>query len=329
MRRRAFITLLGGGVAAAVTRPLAAVAAGPRLIGILSPLSMASAARNIEALRSGLRDLGYVEGREFAIEARFADGAVDRLAVLVAELIALRPAVIVAGALPAVLAARKATGTIPIVIAAMTADPMAAGLAVSMARPGGNVTGIWTEGDEALIGKRLELLKEAAGGLSRVGVLVDPANPSEAATLQSLPAATRALGLAARVLEVRGAADLESAFATAEREQLHGLHVSSDPLFLTYGAEIVALAARAGLPAIYSFREFPAGGGLMSYAPSLPAAYRRGAAFVDRILKGASPGDLPIERPTKFEMVINLKTAKALGLTIPQTLLVAADEVIE
>jgi putative ABC transport system substrate-binding protein len=329
MRRRAFITLLGGGVAAAVTRPLAAVAAGPRLIGILSPLSMASAARNIEALRSGLRDLGYVEGREFAIEARFADGAVDRLAVLVAELIALRPAVIVAGALPAVLAARKATGTIPIVIAAMTADPMAAGLAVSMARPGGNVTGIWTEGDEALIGKRLELLKEAAGGLSRVGVLVDPANPSEAATLQSLPAATRALGLAARVLEVRGAADLESAFATAEREQLHGLHVSSDPLFLTYRAEIVALAARAGLPAIYSFREFPAGGGLMSYAPSLPAAYRRGAAFVDRILKGASPGDLPIERPTKFEMVINLKTAKALGLTIPQTLLVAADEVIE
>jgi putative ABC transport system substrate-binding protein len=135
--------------------------------------------------------------------------------------------------------------------------------------------------------------------------------------------------LAARVLEVRGAADLESAFATAEREQLHGLHVSSDPLFLTYRAEIVALAARAGLPAIYSFREFPADGGLMSYAPSLPAAYRRGAAFVDRILKGASPGDLPIERPTKFEMVINLKTAKALGLTIPQTLLVAADEVIE
>jgi putative ABC transport system substrate-binding protein len=206
---------------------------------------------------------------------------------------------------------------------------MAVGLAVSMARPGGNVTGIWTEGDEALIGKRLELLKEAAGGLSRVGVLVDPANPSEAATLQSLPAATRALGLAARVLEVRGAADLESAFATAEREQLHGLHVSSDPLFLTYRAEIVALAARAGLPAIYSFREFPADGGLMSYAPSLPAAYRRGAAFVDRILKGASPGDLPIERPTKFEMVINLKIAKALGLTIPQTLLVAADEVIE
>lgn len=328
MKRRQFITLLGGAVTA-VTRPLAAVAAGPRLIGILSPLSMASAARNIEALRSGLRDLGYVEGREFAIEARFADGAVDRLAVLVAELIALRPAVIVAGALPAVLAARNATGTIPIVIAAMTADPMAVGLAVSMARPGGNVTGIWTEGDEALIGKRLELLKEAAGGLSRVGVLVDPANPSEAATLQSLPAATRALGLAARVLEVRGAADLESAFATAEREQLHGLHVSSDPLFLTYRAEIVALAARAGLPAIYSFREFPADGGLMSYAPSLPAAYRRGAAFVDRILKGASPGDLPIERPTKFEMVINLKIAKALGLTIPQTLLVAADEVIE
>jgi putative ABC transport system substrate-binding protein len=329
MRRREFITLLGGGVAAAVNRPLAAVAAGPRLIGILSPLSMASAARNIEALRSGLRDLGYVEGREFAIEARFADGAVDRLAVLVAELIALRPAVIVAGALPAVLAARNATGTIPIVIAAMTADPMAVGLAVSMARPGGNVTGIWTEGDEALIGKRLELLKEAAGGLSRVGVLVDPANPSEVATLQSLPAATRALGLAARVLEVRGAADLESAFATAQHERLHGLHVSSDPLFLTYREEIVALAARAGLPAIYSFREFPAAGGLMSYAPSLPAAYRRGAAFVDKILKGASPGDVPIERPTKFEMVINLKTAKALDLTIPQTLLVAADEVIE
>jgi putative ABC transport system substrate-binding protein len=334
MKRREFITLIGGAAAgsavgSAVIWPFAAAAAGPRVIGVLSPLSMATAARNIEALRSGLRDLGYAEGRDIAIEARFADGAVARLPVLAAELVALKPAVIVAGALPAVLAARNATRTIPIVISAISADPMAAGLAVSMARPGGNVTGIWIEGDEALIGKRLDLLKEAVPGLSRVGVVVDPDNPSEAPTLQSLPAAARALGLAARVLEVRRAADLESAFATAEREGLRGVHFSSDPLFLTYRAEIVTLAARAGLPAIYSFREFPAAGGLMSYATSLPDAYRRCAAFVDKILKGASPADLPIEHPTKFEMVINLKTAKALGLTMPQTLLVAADEVIE
>jgi putative ABC transport system substrate-binding protein len=290
---------------------------------------MATAARNIEALRSGLRNLGYAEGRDVAIEARFADGAVARLPALAAELVALKPAVMVVGALPAVMAARNATRTIPIVISAISADPMAVGLAASMARPGGNVTGIWIEGDEALIGKRLELLKEAVGGLSRVGVVVDPDNPGEATTLELLPAATRTLGLTARVLDVRRAADLESAFATAERESLRGLHFSSDPLFLTYRAEIVALAARAGLPTVYSFREFPSAGGLMSYATSLPDTYRRGVSFVDKILKGSNPGDLPIEHPTKFEMVINLKTAKALGLTMPQTLLVAADEVIE
>jgi putative ABC transport system substrate-binding protein len=330
MKRREFISLLGGAAAASsVSWPLPATAAGPRLIGVLSPLSKASAGRNIEALSSGLRDLGYAEGRDVAIEARFAEGAVDRLPVLAADLVALKPAVMVAGARPAVLAARNATRTIPIVISAISADPMAAGLAVSMARPSGNVTGIWIEGDEALIGKRLDLLKEAVPGLSRVGVVVDPDNPSEAPTLQSLPAAARAMGLAARVLEVRRAADLEGAFATAARESLRALHFSSDPLFLTYRAEIVALSARAGLPAIYSFREFPAAGGLMSYATSLPDAYRRCASFVDKILKGASPGDLPIEHPTKFELVLNLKTARALGLEVPPTLLALADEVIE
>jgi putative ABC transport system substrate-binding protein len=328
MNRRAVMSLIAGAAATPLLRPRAARAEA-RLIGILSPVSQAGASRYIEALRAGLRDLGYAEGRDLAIEARFADGALERLPALAAELVALKPAVIVAGAQPAVLAARNATHTIPIVISAIVADPMAIGLAASMARPGGNITGIWIEGDEALMGKRLELLKEAVPALSRVGVMVDRDNPSEAFTLRSLPASARALGLAVQVLEVRRPADLEGAFAAAARAGLEGLHFSSDPLILNSRAQVVALAARTKLPAIYSFREFPADGGLMSYATSLPAAYRRCAAFIDKILKGASAGELPIERPTKFELVINLKTAKALGLSVPLTLQAAADEVIE
>jgi putative tryptophan/tyrosine transport system substrate-binding protein len=287
------------------------------------------AARNVEAFRAGLRDLGYVEGRNIAIEFRFAEGALRRLPDLAAELIGLRPVVIVTGALPAVLAVRDATRTIPIVMTAIVQDPTALGLAASIARPGSNVTGFWIEGDEALIAKRLELLKEAIPGMARVGLVVNPDNPTETGNLRSLPAAARALDLAVRTLEIRATGEIESAFAAAVRDGLQGLHISQDALFNNYRAEIVAMAAQARLPAVYAFREFAAVGGLMSYAASLPDTYRRSATLVDKILKGANPGDLPIERPTKFELVINLKTAKALGLEMPDKLLALADEVIE
>jgi putative ABC transport system substrate-binding protein len=328
IRRREIITLLGG---AAVSWPLAATAQQPAaqpLVGLLSPLSATAAARNVAAFRHGMRDLGYVEGRNVAFALRFADGQVARLPVLANELVALKPAVIVVGSPAAVLEAHKATRTIPIVMN-VSYDPMALGIAASMARPGGNVTGSWSEGDEALIGKRLELLKHAAPGMSRVGVMVNPDDAGDVRPLDALPAAARALGLAVRVLEVRTAAEFEPAFAAATREGLHGLHVSQVPLFNSSRAEVTALAARARLPAVYGFREFAVAGGLISYAASLPDIYRRFAGQVDKILKGASPGDLPIERPTKFELVVNLKTAKAIGLTIPESFLLLADEIIE
>jgi putative tryptophan/tyrosine transport system substrate-binding protein len=243
--------------------------------------------------------------------------------------VALRPAVIVAGSLAAVLETHKATRTIPILMIMARADPTVVGLAASMARPGGNVTGFWLEGDESLVGKRLDLLKLAVPGISRVGVMVNLDDAGDANSIKALPAAARALGLAVRVLDVRSAAEVEPSFAAAVREGLQGLHVSQSPLFLANHAHVTAMAARAGLPAVYGFREFAVAGGLISYAASLPDSYRRLAGLVDKILKGASPGDLPIERPTTFELVVNLKTAKAMGLIIPEPLLLLADEVIE
>jgi putative tryptophan/tyrosine transport system substrate-binding protein len=327
MRRREFIALLGG---AAAAWPLAARAqqpAGQPLVGLLSPLSATAAGRNIAAFRQGMRDLGYLEGRNVAFALRFAEGDVTRLPALAHELVNLNPAVIVVGSPAAVREMHNATRTIPIVMNT-SYDPMALGVAVSMARPGGNVTGFWS-GDEALIGKRLELLRHASPGISRVGVMVNPDDAGDAMPLAALPAAARALGLTVRVLEVRTAAEFEPAFAAAAREGLEGLHVSQVPLFNSRRAEVTALAARARLPAIYSFREFAVAGGLISYAASLPDIYRRFASQVDKILKGAIPGDLPIERATRFELVVNLKTAKMLGLEVPDRVLALADEVIE
>ena len=328
MRRRQFITLIGG---AAAAWPLAARAQqtqGRPLIGVLSPLSAEMAARNIEALRQGLRDLGYVEGRNVGFEFRYAEGNLERLPALAAELAALQPAVIVAGSAPGALAARNATRTIPIVIASVQ-DPMALGLAVSMARPGGNVTGFWAEGDDSLIGKRLELLKDAVPGTSRLGVFVDPSDASDVSTVKALPAAARALSLELRVIEVHAADEFEAAFASAAREGVQGLYVSQNPFFFARRAQIAAMALRARLPAVDGYREFAVAGGLISYATSLPDFYRRFGGFVEKILKGANAGDLPIERATKFELIVNLKTAKALGLTVPESFLLRADEVIE
>jgi putative ABC transport system substrate-binding protein len=327
MKRREFIGLLGS----AVAWPLSARAQqtqGRPLIGVLSPLSAAMAARNMEALRQGLRDLGYVEGRNVGFEFRYADGDLSHLPALAAELAALQPAVIIAGSAPGAVAARDATRAIPIVMASVQ-DPMALGLAVSMARPGGNVTGFWSEGDESLIGKRLELLKDAVPGVSRLGVFVDPSDASDVSTLKALPAAAHALDLDLRIIEVRSAAEFEAAFATAAREGAQALYVSQNPFFFARRVQIATMALRARLPAVDGYREFAVAGGLISYATSLPDFYRRFGAFVDKILKGANAGDLPIERATKFELVVNLKTAKALGLTIPESFLLRADEVIE
>ena len=325
--RRQFITLLGG---AAAAWPLAARAQQTILpiIGILSPLSATTAAQNIQAFRLGMRNLGYSEGRDITFELRFADGAVARLPELAAELVAFKPAAIVAGSAPAALAVRNLTRTIPVVMNT-NQDPMAIGLAMGMARPGGNVTGVWIEGDEALIGKRLELLKEAVPGVSQVAVMLNPDDPTDADAFKAYPVAASALGLSARLFAVRAATEFEGAFAAASHANLQGMHVSHAPLFTNARTTITALAALFRIPAVYGFREFAVEGGLMSYASSLPDVYRQQARMVDKILKGAVSAEIPIERTTKFELVINLKTAKALGLDVPPTLLARADEVIE
>jgi putative tryptophan/tyrosine transport system substrate-binding protein len=275
-----------------------------------------------------LRDLGYVEGHDLALDFRFADGVVDRLPALAAELVAQKPQVIVAGSMPAIVAARNATRTIPIIMSAIVQDPMAAGLAVTMGRPGGNISGFWS-GDEGLMGKRLELLKDAVPGISRVGILLDMSDADAVNLIAALPATAQGLGLRPVLLEVRSAADLEAALIVIGRESLQGLYVNQSPLFFARRAEVAAVATRARLALVSGYREFAAAGALLSYAPNLPDVYRRAAAFVDKVLKGMNVGDLPIERPVKFELVANLRTAKALGLKIPESFLVRVDEVIE
>jgi putative ABC transport system substrate-binding protein len=324
--RRKFLATLGS---AAAAWPLAArtqPTSSHPLIGVLSPLSSASAA-HLEAFRAGLRELGYVEGSNVTTEFRFAEGVIERLPELAAELVALKPAVIVAGSPPAALAARNITRTIPIVINS-SENPAVLGLAASLARPGGNVTGFWWD-DEGLTGKRFDLLKEAVPGMTRVGIILNPNDASDNNVLESLPAVTRALDLTVRVLEVRTQTEFESAFMTATREDLQALQISLAPMFFSHRAMLATLAANARMPAVYGMREFAMVGGLMSYGASLPDIYRRLAGFADKILKGTGPADLPIQRPVKFELVINLKTAKALGLTVPVTLLGRADELIE
>jgi len=327
LRRREFINLLVG---SAVTWPLIARAqqgSAERLIGVLSPISEDAAFRNVEALRTGLRDLGYIEGRNIKLEIRYAGGASERLPQLASDLVKLNPDVIVAGSPPAAIAVGKATRTIPIVMNS-SPDPVALGLASSIARPGGNVTGFWW-GDEGLIGKRLELLKQAAAGIQRVGFLFNPNEPTDSDTVKTVTEVTKSLGLSVRLLEVHGAAKFQEAFTIAQREGLQGLVIGTGPLFVSSRTELAMLAFSARLPAIAGFRDFAVAGTLASYGANLSDLYRRKAGFIDRIFRGANPADMPIERPTKFEFVLNLKTAKGLGLTIGPSLLAQADEVIE
>ena len=329
MNRREVITMLGG---AAVAWSVAARAQQPvirSLIGVLSPLSPVAAAGNIEALRAGLRELGYVEDRNIVLELRLAEGMPERLPELAAELVALNPEVILAGSAAGILAASKATRTIPLIMLGILEDPVAMGLVSSIARPGGNVTGTWTLGDDALVGKRLEFLKHVVPSLTRIGVIINPGDAGDDIVLKRLAAPARALGVTFNLFEARETADFDGLFTRAAREGMQALFVSQSPLFNSHRAEVAALAARVRLPAIYGFREFAEAGGLMSYGANLPAVYWRAARLVDKILKGASPADLPIEVPTRFELIVNLKAAKAIGLTIPDTFVQLADEVIE
>ncbi len=281
----------------------------------------------IEALRQGLRELGYVEGQTIALELRWADGRYERLPELVAEMVHLKVDVLVVATTPGALAAKNATETIPIVMVSV-GDPVESGLVNSLARPGGNLTGLSFMNPE-LHGKRLQLLKEVLPKVSRIAVLTNPGNPIHALFWQETQVAARKLAVRLQALELRGPEDFEGAFRAATRGRTGGLLAFDDSLTTAYRNQIVALAARSRLPAMYGFREFPDAGGLMSYGTNIADLYRRAASFVDKILKGAKPADLPVEQPTRFELVVNLKTAKALRLTIPQSILIRADHVIQ
>jgi putative ABC transport system substrate-binding protein len=296
-------------------------------IGRLSPLSAEADRPNLEAFRKGLRDLGWVEGQTFTIETRFADGKPEQLPGLAAELVRQRVDVILTGSSPGALAAKKATGTIPIVMVT-TGDPVRDGLVTSLARPGGNLTGVTSLG-QALDAKRLELLKEAVPGVTRVAVLLEPSSFYTAPFLREREGAARALGIELRLLEVQDPSNLDKVLAAMPTERVGALMVQTNVMFITHRKRIVELVAKSRVPAVYGEREFVDAGGLMFYGASLAAMYRDAAVYADKILKGARPADLPVEQPTKLELVINLKTAKVLGMTIPPSVLARADRLVE
>ncbi len=327
--RRVFVGTLAGGIVVAPFAAEGQQAAKIARIGYLAG-SLTVNPHLPEAFRQGLRDLGYVEGRDVVIEYRDAIGKLEQLPALAAELVALKVDVIVAAATRHALAAKQATSTLPIVFANAT-DPVTSGLVTSLARPGGNVTGLSLLAPE-LVGKCLELLKQAVPGVSRVAVLRQPGAISERTEkdlLKGAEVAARGLGMRLQFVEARGSADFDRAFSDMTRARAGALTVLGSTMFIIEQRRLVDLAAKNRLPAMYPLGEFVDAGGLMSYGANLADMYRRAATFVDKILKGAKPGDLPVEQPTKFELVINLKTARAIGLTIPQSLLGRADHVIQ
>ena len=326
MKRREFITLLG----AAAAWPLAARAQQPAMpvIGVLDARSPGTTESLLRAFRQGLKDTGYVEGENVALEYRWADNELDRLPGLAAELARRRVSVIAVSTPVVALAAKAATTTIPIVFL-VNEDPVRLGLVASLARPGGNVTGINIFASE-LTAKRLDLLRDLVPGAARVGVLVNPANAtSTESTLRDMAAATHTIGLQIKVLNASTSLEIEAAFASFMRERPDALFVGNDAYFYTRRVQLTHLATRHTLVATYSQREFAEAGGLMSYGTSIMDAYRQIGVYAGRILKGAKPAELPVMQSTKFELVINLPTARMLGLTVPDKLLVAADEVIE
>ena len=297
-------------------------------VGYLEFGSAAPGTPHLEAFRRGLRELGWHEGQNITIDVRYAEGKQDRLPAFAADLVRLKVDLIFASATPAALAAKRATTTIPIVIG-FVADPVGSGLVPRLGRHGGNITG-WTHlAGLELNAKRLEILREVVPEAARLGALWNPANPIHEPSLKVIEAAAAGLKVQLHPIGVRDPHELESAFSAMARERLQGLTVPPDGMFLAHGARIIDLAAKYRIPTMYGVTELVEAGGLMAYGVNLPEMYRHGALLVDRILKGAKPGDLPVERPTKFELMINLKTAKTLGLTIPQTLLIRADQLIQ
>ena len=330
MKRREFITLLRGAAATPMFAPLDAVAqqVGVPVIGLLNGQSADAYSHLVAAFRQGLQDTGFVEGRTVAIEYRWAEGRDERLPALAAELVDRQVAALVTGgSIWSSISAKAATTTIPIVFTTGS-DPVNIGLVASLSRPGGNVTGVSFLVNQVLA-KRLELATQLVAKDSVIGFLARPRNPTYSEDKKEVEAAAAVLGRKLLILDVASEGDFEAAFATLIRERAGGLLVHADPFFNRHRDLLVALAARHAVPAIYDLREYVAAGGLMSYGTSIPDAYRQAGVYAGRILKGEKPADLPVVQPTKFELVINLKTAKALGLAVPHTLQAAADEVIE
>jgi putative ABC transport system substrate-binding protein len=326
MRRRAFISLLGG---AAVAWPLAARAqqAGMPVVGFLRSTPAASFVHLVEAFRHGLKEEGFVEGQNIAIEQRWADNQIDRLPGLVADLLRRQVAVIVGNQIAAE-AARAATATVPIVFVTGN-DPVQSRLVASLSRPAGNLTGVTFFGGGLLGAKRVELLRDMLPNATVIAVLLDPSFSGSVAQLPDIEAAGHALGRQIVIVNAGSEREFEAAFANIVRLGAHALMVGGGPIHISNRQQIVALAARHKLPAIYATREYVAAGGLMSYAASFAGGYRQAGAYAGKILKGAKPSELPVLQPTTFELVINLKTAKALGLAVPPSIMLRADEVIE
>jgi putative ABC transport system substrate-binding protein len=328
MRRREFITLLGGAVAWPC-RVHGQKSMGVARVGVLSPFSASiGPSPMFDTFSEMLRKLGWIEGQNIKFEYRWADGHADRLPALAAELARLEVDVIFsAWGTPAALATKEATATIPIVFAGV-GDAVGVGLVASLARPGGNVTGS-TFITEDTIAKQLGLLRETIPTLSRVAVFINPANPVYGPILKATQAPAQSMKLRLQMLAAQRASDFEAAFEVASRERADGLIVMRDPIFILNSSRVIELAAKYRLPALYGMSDFVAAGGLMSYGPNLRDMSRRAAYIVDKILTGTKPADLPVEQATRFELVLNLKTAKALGLEVPPTLLATADEVID
>jgi putative ABC transport system substrate-binding protein len=326
VNRREFITLVGG---AAAGWPLAARAQQPAklpTIGYLGPNTRSLDSQRLHAFVERLRDLGWIEGRTIAIEYRWAEGRNERLAETAAEFVRRKMDVIVTSATPPTVAAKQATSVIPIVFAAV-GDPVDAGVVESLSRPGGNATGFSLQQTDT-VGKRLELLREVIPGLRHLGIMANSDNPSAGLDMREAQATARTLGLEAVTSEIRRPEDIVPAF-DALKGRVEALYICNDPLLTTNRVRINTLALGVRLPTVYGFREYVEAGGLISYGPNVVDLYRRTAELVDKILRGAKPADIPIEQPTKFDLIINLITAKALGLDVPPTLLARADEVIE
>jgi putative ABC transport system substrate-binding protein len=326
VRRRAFIAVIGCAAAGSLGAAAQQLSKIPR-VGYLFSFTLAEGEHLWEACRQGLRELGYVEGRNIVLEPRWAEGRHDRLPDLARELVRLPVDVLVAAATPANLAAKAATSTIPIVMVGV-GNPVKVGLVPSLARPGGNITGLSLLTTE-LSGRRLQLLLEILGRNGRVAALINPDNDVHTVFLDETRTAAAKLGVQLETLRARNEPEMRQAFEAAGAKRAEAMVFFDDPVLWSHRKQAVALAARYRLPVAYGYSDFVDEGGLFSYGPNRPDQYRRTAVYVDRILKGAKPGDLPVEQPTRFELTINMKTARTLGITIPQSVLVRADRVIE